>query len=120
MGDRYCDGVKDSAWKFINDSACPQGFDEFFCPNRFRCNANGNVSIDILQKCDGKVDCDDESDEICPSSFSIQSIFSSKTEMIESLILDNGICSCRWKYLRHHLYNNLSEQNEKNRPYRIS
>jgi len=83
MGDRYCDDVEDPAWKFISDSSCPQGFDELFCPKRYRCNAAGKISIDILQICDGIADCDDESDEQdCPVAASIQSIFASDTEMI--------------------------------------
>jgi len=88
MGDRYCDGVEDPAWKFINDSACPQGFDELLCPNRFRCSASGKISIDVLQVCDGKADCDDNSDEKdCPVVFSIESIFSSETEMISNPLI---------------------------------
>ena len=63
MGDCYCDGVEDPAWVLINNSACPQGFDEQDCPNRFKCKADGKVSIDSAQKCDGTIDCDDGLDE---------------------------------------------------------
>ena len=30
MGDRYCDGIEDPAWQYINSSDCPRGFDELF------------------------------------------------------------------------------------------
>ena len=84
MGDRYYDGVEDPAWRFIkNNSNCPRGFDEMFCLNRFRCNAAGKVSIDVLRVCDGTPDCDDGSDESeCPGNSNRQIIFSSETEMI--------------------------------------
>ena len=59
MGDRYCDGIEDSAWKYIHDTVCLQGFDEKWCPKRFKCKANDTVSIDVLQQCDGHPDCDD-------------------------------------------------------------
>jgi len=85
MGDRYCDGVEDLAWKFINDSSCPKGFDELFCPKRFRCEANGKTSIDVLQICDGKIDCDNKLDENnCGEGSNIRSTFSSDTEMISN------------------------------------
>ena len=94
MGDRYCNGVEDPAWQYINKSDCPRGFDEMFCPARFKCNASGKVSIDILNVCDGMSDCDDNSDENnCPTAATIFStIFSSNTEMIANL----GIKSAFW------------------------
>ena len=93
MGDRYCDGVEDPAWQYINSSDCPRGFDEMFCPKRFKCNATGKVSIDVLNVCDGVSDCNDNSDENnCSTATIISSIFSSDTDMIANL----GIKSAFW------------------------
>ena len=82
MGDRYCDGVEDPAWMYLNKTLCPKGFDELECPKRFKCNATGNVSIDILRVCDGKADCDDRSDENNCTEKEKKALFSSNTEMI--------------------------------------
>ena len=93
MGDRYCDGVEDPAWQYINRSDCPRGFDEMFCSKRFKCNATGKISIDVLNVCDRISDCDDNSDESnCPTVRKISSIFSSNTEMIAN----PGIKSAFW------------------------
>ena len=91
MGDRYCDGIEDPAWQYINRSDCPRGFDELFCPTRFKCNATGKISIDVLQVCDKKPDCDDNSDEnTCHTTTRISSIFSSDAEMIANLAIKSA------------------------------
>ena len=87
LGDRYCDGVIDPAWEFINDSSCPRGFDEKDCPDRFYCETNNTdqVSIYATQKCDGIKDSKDESDEQDCSS-----TLSSETEMIANPALQSS------------------------------
>ena len=84
MGDRYCDGVEDPSWQFINKPECPKGFDELDCPMRFKCKAKEKISIDVSQICDGMTDCDDHSDE---KDCSGTSVFSSSTEMIAELAI---------------------------------
>ena len=54
--------IEDPAWQYINRSDCPRGFDKMFCPERFKCNATVKVIIDVLQVCDQKSDCDDNSE----------------------------------------------------------
>ncbi|CAK8686079.1 unnamed protein product [Clavelina lepadiformis] len=63
MGDRYCDGYIDEAWKYLQDTNCSEGFDEKICFKRLQCKADEKDSIDILQKCDGRENCDDGIDE---------------------------------------------------------
>ena len=63
IGDRYCDGIEDDFYVISNKTNCFKGFEELNCPRRFVCQAGNKVSIDIDQICDGKQDCDDNSDE---------------------------------------------------------
>ena len=81
FGDRYCDGFVDEAWKYINDTACPEGFDEVACPGRFDCKSGDKVSIPVSLICNREIDCDDGSDEQKCSSFS------SLEEMIANPVL---------------------------------
>nr|CAB3263492.1 low-density lipoprotein receptor-related protein 1B-like [Phallusia mammillata] len=70
IGDRYCDGVQDEAWKYLNTSTCPQGFDERYCPKRRDCGDGS--TIDVRQMCDGLIDCKNNMDEApskCPNRF---------------------------------------------------
>ena len=83
LGDQYRDGKEDPAWVFINDLACPKGFDERNCPKRYYCKAADRISISNSQVCDNVIDCDDKSDE---ADCSI-SLFSSQIEMIANPVL---------------------------------
>ena len=84
MGDRYCDGVEDPAWQFINKPECPKRFDELNCPMRFECKAEEKLSVDVLQICNGITDCNDHFDE---KDCADTSIFSSSTEMIAEPVI---------------------------------
>ena len=86
IGDRYCDGIEDNFFNIINNSICPKGYEELNCPKRFSCKARNKVSIDIDQKCNGKIDCDDNSDErYCNNNH--KRLFSSESEMIANPVL---------------------------------
>ena len=114
MGDRYCDGVEDPAWQYINRSDYPRGFDEMFCPKRFKCNATRKVSIDVLNVCDGVSDCDDSSDENnCSTATIISNIFfirhrNDSKPGNKVCNLDNGDFGDGWKFLRNRQKNCIS------------
>ena len=79
LGDRYCDGIEDEAWIYINSSICPKGFDELLCPKRFSCKAGNRVSIDANEICDGFVNCDNGVDEsICHRNATGQAVLRGK------------------------------------------
>ena len=92
LGDRYCDGELDEAWKYINDSACAIGFDERQCPKRFNCKAGKKISIDISEKCNNVSDCDDGSDEHDCAVTIRNNLFASSKEMIAN----KGLQSAFW------------------------
>ena len=88
FGDHYCDGIEDEfAWEYLNQSACPRGFDEKLCPKRFNCKSSNKISIDVSQVCNGVVDCDEGEDEQnCSISITKTKLFSSDTEMIDNVV----------------------------------
>ena len=87
FGDFYCNGFEEEfAWEILNESACPRGFDEKLCPNRFDCKSGEKVNIDVSQVCNGVVDCDDGADEQNCSVSEDEKLFSSDTEMISNLV----------------------------------
>ena len=91
IGDRYCDGIEDNFYGITNKSSCFKRFDELKCPKRFVCKAGNKVSIDVDQVCDGKQDCDDNTDEKdCKDNEN--NVFLSEQEMIASPALK----SCFW------------------------
>ena len=91
IGDRYCDGIEDDFYNITNNSTCPKGFEELHCPKRFFCKAENKISIDIDQICNGKQDCDDNSDErVCKINHN--GLFLSDSKMIAYPVLK----SCFW------------------------
>ena len=93
LGDRYCDGIENQlAWNYIDKSACSPGLDEELCPKRFRCKAGNKMSVDVLEVCNGVVDCDNGSDESASICSTFIQLFSSDTEMIANI----GLRSAFW------------------------
>ena len=91
IGDRYCDGIEDDFYGITDKLNCFKGFDELHCLKRFFCKAGKKISIDVDQICDGKQDCDDNTDEKkCNNTFN--SVFSSAKKMIANIFLE----SCFW------------------------
>ena len=92
FGDHYCDGIEDEfAWEYLDQSACPRGFDEKMCPKRFNCKSGDKVSIDVSHICNGVVDCDDGEDEQnCAIISENEKLFSSATEMISNQVFRIG------------------------------
>ncbi|CAK8682066.1 unnamed protein product [Clavelina lepadiformis] len=89
LGDRYCDGYEDQAWKHLNNTNCPQGFDERDCPMRHKCKAGDKVSIDKKQKCNGITDCDDGSDENgCDDRYRCDTVVGGAISIPVSALLD--------------------------------
>ena len=87
FGDLYCDGLEDEfAWEYLNETACPRGFDEKLCPKRFYCNTSYRLSIDVSQVCNEVVDCVYGEDEQNCSIIADERLFSSDTEMISNLV----------------------------------
>ena len=84
----YCNGIEDEfAWEYLNQSACPRGFNEKLCPKRFNCKSGNKISIDVSQVCNGVVDCDEGEDEQnCSISITDTKLFSSDTEMIDNVV----------------------------------
>ena len=91
IGDRYCDGIEDDFYNITNKSNCTKGFEELDCLKRFICKTGKKISIDIDQICDGKQDCDNNSDER-DCKINHKSVFSSDLEMIANPVLK----SCFW------------------------
>ncbi|XP_076803122.1 uncharacterized protein LOC143447077 [Clavelina lepadiformis] len=94
MGDRFCDGYVDESWKFLQFTDCSRGFDEVDCPKRFYCRAGRMLSIDIMQRCDGRENCDMGIDEVNCTDRHYCTAKANGLKSIPKILAPNGKVDC--------------------------